>query len=176
MTESHFVEGYWERAGRAITNTFMPEPREQPVDAAFLDKLGTLELYARGVTYLGYSKCRVCDCDNGCAERTIRHGGITYTFPQGLRHYYEAHNVHPSDKFRDFVMEYTPPTADEFMADLESTDILNILGKCRAAPLFPKPIADRLQAPGYAKRLRDLHIARSFEQLLSGMAVLKYSD
>lgn len=54
--------------------------------------------------FLGSSKCRLCDKNNGSKEFTLKYEGIDFIFPEGLRHYYEDHNVHPSKEFRNAVM------------------------------------------------------------------------
>ena len=40
---------------------------------------------------------------NGNKEYSYTIKDITFYIPEGLRHYYTEHNVHPSDKFRKFV-------------------------------------------------------------------------
>lgn len=51
--------------------------------------------------YMGSSRCRICDKQNGSREYHI-HGWI---WPEGFRHYVEVHNVKPSDDFIKFIME-----------------------------------------------------------------------
>lgn len=202
LTESHFIEGYWEESQpqwpppcAAMLPPFLPRvtwpdypelepfrgfphpvPQSSGVGAAFLDKLATVELYAYRVGYLGYSECRLCDNrENGSGEYSIKSRDLTFTFPQGLRHYYEVHNVHPSPEFRDFVETFEPPSPDEFLANLETTDIVNIASVIHMGALFPEPLAKRLRDPAFGKRLYDRKIREEFLKLSSGMANLKYS-
>jgi len=115
---STFHEGFWE----SKEEPYLPHPREfqreTPVDAAWLEKFAEVEFWARKHYFLGYSPCRFCDKDNGCATYVIEHGADTWVFPEGLCHYFKEHNVHPSRSFYKFVLAYRRPTADEFVNSL----------------------------------------------------------
>lgn len=51
--------------------------------------------------YHGYSKCRLCGCRNGCKEFIIDE----FMWPEGFRHYIQAHNVRPTQEFIDFILK-----------------------------------------------------------------------
>ena len=203
LTKSHFIEGYWKESQPEswpppcawMLPPFLPRatwpdypefepfrglphpvPQGSGVDAAFLDKLATVELYAYRVGFLGHSECRLCDkTENGCGEYSIKSGDLTFTFPEGLRHYYEEHNLHPSPEFRDFVETFQPPSPEEFLANLKTTDIINIFRVIRMGQLYPEAIAQTLRDPAFGKRLRDQKIREDFLKLTSGLARLRYS-
>jgi hypothetical protein len=61
--------------------------------------------------YLGYSKCRICDENNGSSEfeLTIKSNNDIWVWPQGLVHYYKTHSVIPSRAFYDMIMELPIP-------------------------------------------------------------------
>jgi hypothetical protein len=57
--------------------------------------------------YLGSSYCRLCDLNfNGNKELKLIKDNITFTFPEGLIHYYIQHNVEPSNEFKEFILNY----------------------------------------------------------------------
>jgi hypothetical protein len=45
-------------------------------------------------TYMGYSRCRFCDCQNGSGEQTDG----TFIWPEGLSHYVREHHVRLPDQ------------------------------------------------------------------------------
>ena len=53
------------------------------------------------LSFRGWSQCRVCNCGNGSTQFLLRH----WTWPEGLRHYIEVHNVKPSPEFIDLIMQ-----------------------------------------------------------------------
>jgi len=56
----------------------------------------------RGVSYMGYSECRLCDKhDNGTADFSDK----TYIWPEGFGHYIEQHFVRPPDHFVEHVLK-----------------------------------------------------------------------
>ena len=81
-----------------------PRPGPTPVDPAFLARLRDMTATASADHFNGWSDCRLCDQPNGCAEYSVTKNGITFRYPEGLIHYYEAHNVTPSSEFMSFVM------------------------------------------------------------------------
>jgi len=52
------------------------------------------------------SQCRLCGCENGSKEYTLQKNNITFIVPEGIKHYYNDHCVHPSKEFYFFVMNY----------------------------------------------------------------------
>jgi hypothetical protein len=117
------VEGYWADS----THTDLPSPNSHSTvwdgKVAWLQKLVIVEFKifpngqhnpkkntsADGVseycyfTYGDYSRCRICNQQNGNSEYQIKIGGAWYRWPDGLRHYFEAHNVIPSKQFYDLI-------------------------------------------------------------------------
>jgi hypothetical protein len=54
--------------------------------------------------YMGYSTCRICQKDNnGDSDVTLIAKDCTYTFPDGLIHYYKEHGVAPDPEFMAFI-------------------------------------------------------------------------
>ena len=84
----------------------MPIVTDVPVDDEFLNKFNLVQTVSPIESYMGVSKCRVCDCCNGNGEYFATHNGVTFRFPNGLEHYYRDHNVHPSPEFREFIMNF----------------------------------------------------------------------
>jgi hypothetical protein len=81
--------GYW----RSAREPDWPDPRDfvdTAWDDAERDLVATyLETGRVPAIQLGYSTCRLCDCENGCAELTDG----TYLWPEGLSHYLREHAV-----------------------------------------------------------------------------------
>lgn len=86
---------------RCLTAVLEALPRvEEHVDPAWSEheRRAVLAHLARGrehAAYMGWSTCRLCGRDNGSREYT---DGV-YVWPEGLRHYIEAHAVRPPDEF-----------------------------------------------------------------------------
>lgn len=57
--------------------------------------------------YMGHSKCRLCGVANGSEEYQTKYNDIIYRFPGGVKHYYEKHNVQPSNEFIEFIINYS---------------------------------------------------------------------
>jgi hypothetical protein len=136
MSESNTIEeGFWYEINDKESNYPKVEEfiKDTKVPEDFLNKLGEVELYAKKVGYLGYSKCRVCSRNNG--DTTNISG--EFSFPQGYRHYLEEHNVHPSERFKKFVMNYKTPTVSEFEATLFSKDIYELMNLQRNLNKYP---------------------------------------
>jgi hypothetical protein len=100
-TDSH-IEGYWSESNGA-DRLPIPIPSSAIVDPAFLAKLEAMEGLTHRQGYLGPSMCRLCNRSVGCNEFTLRHDGQTWRWPEGLRHYYEVHQVQPSEAFASFI-------------------------------------------------------------------------
>lgn len=84
------------------------------MNSEFLEKLKNIMLRENSkycynlelIQYCRFSKCRICEKNNGSAEYVITNNeGIKFKFPEGLLHYYETHNVQPSEKFYEFIMK-----------------------------------------------------------------------
>lgn len=124
IATNKFIEGYWNNEN---SDNMYPNPKglSVPVDNEFLrifksfiideklsknlflDEFGKNDRFLIQKTiYLGYSICRCCKKTNGCSEYIVtkKRNGQIFTFPEGLLHYFENHNIHPSEEFRNFVM------------------------------------------------------------------------
>jgi hypothetical protein len=94
-------EGFWRT--RIDEESELPWPAQAehwPARAAFLASLSSIEAIAERIAYRGYSKCRVCGCQNG--YESLRLG--QWEWPAGFRHYVEEHQVRPSGEFVTFIM------------------------------------------------------------------------
>src|SRR5258705_1071615 len=94
-------EGFWRR--RIDEESELPWPvqvEHWPARAAFFASLWSIEAIAERIAYRGYSRCRVCGCQNG--SESLRLG--QWEWPAGFRHYVEEHQVRPSGEFVTFIM------------------------------------------------------------------------
>jgi hypothetical protein len=95
------AEGYW----YSDNEPWFPMP--QPylglwlARDRFISKLKNLQLSAAETRYRGMSLCRLCKCVNGSSDFTAG----DWTWPSGLLHYVENHNVRPSVEFEKFVLD-----------------------------------------------------------------------
>lgn len=107
LDRTHLVEGYWYRNSSDKIYP-MPKSCNHQVEQQFLKKLK--EIMKRNERKIlickGFDYCRLCNKMNGASEYSFKKDGITFTFPIDLLHYYEDHNVQPSDEFYDFIMNY----------------------------------------------------------------------
>jgi hypothetical protein len=97
-------EGFWRT--RIDDESELPWPAQVehwPARAAFLASLSSIEAVAERIAYRGYSKCRVCGCQNGHASFRLGQ----WEWPAGFRHYVEEHQIQPSREFMTFVMGRT---------------------------------------------------------------------
>jgi hypothetical protein len=88
--------GYWDAEG---VSQQWPRP-EDFVDSDWdLEERDLVADYlGRGFvarSYMGLSRCRMCDAQNGALELT---DGV-YVWPEGLAHYVRDHAVRPPDRF-----------------------------------------------------------------------------
>ena len=113
LSNSHnnldLVEGYW----YSSSSKGFPKPiaHNTPFDGQeqFLEKLRLLEQSndVRISYFRGFSRCRFGDNDfNGSREFSIKIDSTTIRWPEGYRHYIEAHNVVPSREFYRFLESY----------------------------------------------------------------------
>jgi hypothetical protein len=83
------VIGYW----RSTSEPQWPDPNEFVDEAWDNAEREAVASYLEGGRVpgiqLGYSRCRLCGCENGCAELTDG----TYLWPEGLSHYVREHAV-----------------------------------------------------------------------------------
>eukprot|EP01113_Clastostelium_recurvatum_P030493 TRINITY_DN3709_c1_g1_i2.p1 TRINITY_DN3709_c1_g1~~TRINITY_DN3709_c1_g1_i2.p1 ORF type:complete len:316 (+),score=60.10 TRINITY_DN3709_c1_g1_i2:106-1053(+) len=113
-------EGFWGSAWG------QPQKGDQPWEGQqdFLDKLTQLEKIVPTIQYRGFSWCRFvhdgCSCKkNGSREFQDKTGfnnkvpGWTVVWPEGFRHYIEAHNLRPTQEFIDYVLEAAAPVKVE---------------------------------------------------------------
>jgi len=83
----------------------LPWPQPDPAwsdRSAFLEVLHYAEAEAERFVEWGFSKCRLCGCQNGDASFVLEN----WDWPQGLRHYVVDHNVRPSPEFELFLSEW----------------------------------------------------------------------
>jgi hypothetical protein len=94
-------EGFWRAHPDEESKLPWPVPVDRwPARAAFLDSLSYIEAIADRIAYRGYSRCRICGCQNG--YESFR--WADWEWPAGLRHYVELHQVRPSAEFVTFIM------------------------------------------------------------------------
>lgn len=124
-----FIEGYWQCNLKNLNySDKYPFPKQETmkIDNIFLDKLKNIfnvieetteDKYSNDkysncdgwntcVSNLGSSYCRLCKKDNGNIEYKLLYDGIKFIVPSGIIHYYEDHNVHPSNEFYNFIINY----------------------------------------------------------------------
>lgn len=111
VSNSEFIEGYWFPSSPSDKDYDIGYPvpikTNIPIDEIFLNKLCLMSnKHAMKLHYNGYSKCRICGCNNGNVEFVLEKDGIKFRYPEGLMHYYEIHNVQPSKEFFDFIINY----------------------------------------------------------------------
>jgi hypothetical protein len=94
------IEGYW--YSRHTPQFPKPVPNDQPWEgqAEFLKALSKKEVGGPQHRFKGFSLCRICECINGSTE----YESGEWSWPSGLRHYVEVHNVKPSDEFIEWVL------------------------------------------------------------------------
>lgn len=110
ISDSKFIEGYWFPTNPSDKDFDIGYPKPicqtKTVDINFINKFKLLNKKAESKSYFGSSNCRICNRVNGSNEFISKNDSIEFTYPEGLFHYYEDHNVHPSDEFYNFVMDY----------------------------------------------------------------------
>jgi hypothetical protein len=111
INDTEFIEGYWANLSPMYDtdNTRrkynLPLTTDGSVDGEFLAKLRSVMDSHEPKAYFGYSTCRVCGQSNGSKEFNVSSDDITFTFPDGIYHYYADHGVMPSDEFYGFIMK-----------------------------------------------------------------------
>lgn len=63
-------------------------------------KFKGISIDSRMITYMGYSYCRICHCENG--DTTYKYGG--YVFPNGLFHYIINHHIDIPVDFQQMII------------------------------------------------------------------------
>ncbi len=95
------IEGYW----YSEATPEYPMPVHTDVvphnKSDILKALDKAEASARTVAYKGFSICRCCGRINGSREFSYK----GWSWPEGFRHYIEDHNIVPSFKFTEEVLE-----------------------------------------------------------------------
>ena len=71
----------------------------------FLERLKTIESRAHEILYRGLSMCRICGMKNGFKGLCVGE----WEWPEGFRHYIEAHGVRPTKDFEEFILLRTLP-------------------------------------------------------------------
>jgi hypothetical protein len=97
-------EGFWCRTSVGDESGLpFPAPERLPWERrdAFLAALSRKEKMAEEVAYRGLSTCRLCKAINGNLEYWLD----PWKWPEGFRHYVEAHNVRPSNEFASFILD-----------------------------------------------------------------------
>ena len=132
ISDTKFMEGYWSNVDDFDSMKY-PQPlaTDIPVNKDFLDKLKRINEKAYQIHYLGFSHCRICKCLNGTAEYVLSNENIQFNYPEGLLHYYEKHNVKPSDEFFHFIMDYNeqnilPKKPDNFLEEIIGVNMANL--------------------------------------------------
>ena len=114
------AEGHWASSSNAEKDKYkgiypFPVEHKEPQWATqdkFLSKLMEIETYShryfgpiKKIGYLGWIKCRVCQCNLGSHEYQDKQTGIIWTEDMG-KHYIKQHNVIPSQQFYEFIINY----------------------------------------------------------------------
>lgn len=117
----HHKEGFW----YSEHEPYYPKPvsSSRSVDPAFLARLesvlaiGHLPFAEQDAIhnakidhFKGSSCCRLCGRKNGSQTFNCKRNGATWSFPQGIIHYYKDHHVQPSEPFRMFIMDFVLKT------------------------------------------------------------------
>ena len=121
---TEFTEGYWasdQDPSKDIYKGEYPWPQSSsfPEKEEFMIKLTKVEEYLKlkeetkikdeedyVISYRGLSRCRICNEKNGYKEYVFKfskNGKVNW--PEGFRHYVEAHEIRPSDKFVEIIMD-----------------------------------------------------------------------
>lgn len=107
LSDNKYVEGYWFNSISEQTSTFpFPKETEKIVDINFLNKLKNCMSILKKIDYCGPSMCRICKQCNGNIEYELIENDVKYLFPEGVMHYYQDHNVQPSDEFYALIMNF----------------------------------------------------------------------
>ena len=112
VNDTEFIEGYWANpscindSDRSRFKYNLPIETNIRVDTKFMEKLNNMinNGDCDSTHYNGFSACRVCNKANGSREFKLSNGHISFRFPEGLLHYYNDHNVQPSEQFYYFIM------------------------------------------------------------------------
>lgn len=116
--------GFWNNNKNQFPEYPLPYERDKPWKGRrdFLESLITLEdlirkhKVGRINRFRGFSSCRCCNEVNGSHE--FHYDG--WTWPEGLRHYVEKHNVKPDQVFIDFLN--STYTSERVYAELAEED------------------------------------------------------
>lgn len=105
LANNSFAEGYWYDTNQKSKNYPLPIETKDPVSEEWITKLEkvTNSVFVTTQKCLGYSKCRVCNKDNGSQEHFLHFNGTSFRYPEGILHYYKKHGVQPSTKFTDII-------------------------------------------------------------------------
>lgn len=102
-------DGFWMKD----ENSKYPYPKSEneSISDEFINKLKTVFEYVNDhnviiTHYMDFSQCRMCGVYNGRKEYRITKDNISFIVPDGIIHYYETHNIHPSKEFYDFIMDF----------------------------------------------------------------------
>jgi len=110
QNETTFTEGFWYDDRDFFKDDFtnLPYPKESTneIDIEFIEKYKKVVEKCDYFSYMGNSICRLCKQDNGNNEYEIVEDDIKYIFPEGILHYYENHNIKPSNEFKKVIMEF----------------------------------------------------------------------
>ncbi|CAH6420179.1 Hypothetical protein KVN_LOCUS36 [uncultured virus] len=112
IDNNKFIEGYWFEIDVFHTKLNQyPKPKatDNKIDPLFLSKFEKMIKQNQDknlISYYGNSKCRICGIENGNEEYKFKKNNIEFIIPEGLLHYYSDHNVHPSEEFYNFVLNY----------------------------------------------------------------------
>ena len=120
---SSFREGYWADDQDPKKDSYKgkypwPVASSFTEKDAFLAKLTEVEQHLQKlekskkrddedfvIHYRGLSKCRICKIHNGAKEYVLKFSKFAkVNWPEGFRHYVEAHEIKPSERFVEIIM------------------------------------------------------------------------
>ena len=85
------------------------------------------------IGFMGVSFCKLCSKPNGFLEFKLE---SSYTFPEGLLHYYQDHNVVPDENFLNYIkkfqlLEMNHKDYENLCKSAQNMNILNLMsGSC----------------------------------------------
>jgi hypothetical protein len=96
-------EGHWRDCIDQESRLPWPESNQYSEGSIrlFLPLLKVVEKKAASLRFMGFSKCRICNCKNGTSEFYWQ----GWIWPIGLSHYIEEHGVAPTPGFVKFITE-----------------------------------------------------------------------
>jgi hypothetical protein len=98
-------EGYWKDSVNQESDLPFPQESDKSVDKKFINKLTNLFFISnRGKFCRTTSVCKICKKNHKYIEYIIEGNYTNYKVQENVVHYYEEHNVQPSENFYNFIM------------------------------------------------------------------------